>query len=286
MVIGMKNKSLKYGCDIYFSSLGLKYLFFIYCLMLLPFDLLIFVTGTACANSEKLVEYELPQDNTSDSNDSSDQLKRQLWLSDITPAKDEKGMNTSMELSRLIQQIRAIEFTPQEKTPTPVFVPDTVTTTEPNEAAPVTAIPIKKEKTELEPKLPYLPISDKTLQMLRKLSNNPVKIDNPFELSEILFISGNLGEAATFYQEALNRTDQNDPNSAMDRAWFLFQKGNCLRNNDRITAANLYRQLITEYPGSLWAEVAQIQSQFITWCQKDEPQKLIDENKQQKIGIK
>jgi len=252
--------------------------------MLVPFELLSSVTGTTFAGSDAPAEYKLPQDKTTDSNDSSDQLKYQLWKSDITPFKDEKELEASNELNRLIQQVRAIEFTTHQQKPEPLIVPGTITSTEPNKDSSIPVTPKEKKAPAAEPKPPFTPVSEKTLQTLGNLSHNLKTIDNPFKLGEILFLNGNLKEAAVFYQEALNRIDPNETDSAMDRAWLIFQKANCFRNDDKITAANLYGQLVTEYPGSLWAELAQIQSQIIIWYQKEEPQKLIDEINKRDFG--
>jgi len=98
-------------------------------------------------------------------------------------------------------------------------------------------------------------------------------------VGEILFVSGNVKEASIFYSEALNRKDPNDAGSSWDRAWILFQIGNCLRNDDLPEAAKMYRQLLTEYPNSPWADMAQAQSMLIDWYQKEEPVKLIAEVK-------
>ena len=150
---------------------------------------------------------------------------------------------------------------------------------EPNET--VSGIPVQKqeEKQQIKPKLPYEPITDQTMQMLRGLAQHPEKLDNPLELGEILFVSGNLKEASIFYSEALNRKDPNDIGSSWDRVWILFQIGNCLRNDDMPEAVKMYRQLLTEYPNSPWADLAQAQSMLIDWYLKEEPVKLIAEVK-------
>jgi tetratricopeptide (TPR) repeat protein len=191
-----------------------------------------------------------------------------------------------MELNRLIQQVRSIEFAAQQpQQPEPIVVPETVPSTEPNKAPSIPSAPQQAKKASPESKPTFLPVTEKTLQMLRNLSHNFEKIEDPFGLGEILFLNGDLKEAAVFYQEALNRIDPNDSDSAMNRAWLIYQKANCLRNDDQSTAAKLYGQLITEYPNSLWAQLAQIQNQIILWYQKDEPQKLIDEVQKQDLGI-
>jgi TolA-binding protein len=94
-----------------------------------------------------------------------------------------------------------------------------------------------------------------------------------------LFLSGHLPRAAAAYQEALKRTEPNNVVSAKDRCWILFQIGNCLRAADPATAARMYRQLISEYPHSQWAQAAKAQDQLVEWFQKDNPKTLIVDSK-------
>lgn len=250
--------------------------------MLLPFDLLTFVTGTVSANSNELIEYKLPQDSSNVPSESGNQIRLRLLKSDITAVKDEKDPKVKTDLNRLIEQIRAVEIRPQQA-PETVAAPVALPTTEPNNTSVNITVPKKEKKEdaeEIESKPTHTSITEKTLQILRSLTQNPEKIDNCFELGEILFTNGSLKEAAVFYQEALMCTDPNDPVMATDRAWLLFQIGNCLRNEDMDEAAKTYRQLIMEYPNSLWSELAQVQSQFIAWYQTNEPQKLTSKNEQ------
>jgi tetratricopeptide (TPR) repeat protein len=111
--------------------------------------------------------------------------------------------------------------------------------------------------------------------VLRALSKDLEKVDNPFELGETLFLSGNEKEAAVFYTEALGRTEPNDISLSRDRAWVLFQTGNCLRNSDLPAAMKMYTQLITEYANSPWADMAIAQVKVLDWYLKDEPHKLV-----------
>lgn len=249
----------------------------------MPFELFAFFTGTVFAESESLVEYVLPQDDFADPNLSGDLLKQQLWQAEITPVEDTKNPEQKDELKRLIEQIRAIKVSSQEQTSSGQVTPDTTVIAEPNEAPHIKDVP-EIQKKVLSPELPYTPISEETLQKLKNLSQDPRKINNPFELAEILFRNGNYKEAALFYQEALNRTTSNGMKSSVDRAWLIFQAGNCLRNHDMAEAAKMYSRLVTEYPGSIWADIAMIQNQLITWYQKDNPERLISDSKQKKSG--
>ena len=215
---------------------------------------------------------------SSEQADPNSHLQRQLWQAAVSIVKVEQDNRSKDELRRMIEQIRSIEFKPRKQTAKPVVVVGPPTT-EPNEIAPGAAVPKEPKKKETKPKLPYEPITDQTLQILKNASQHPDELDYPFGLAEILYLSGNPKEATVFYREALNRKRPDDPNSAPDRAWLLFQIGNCLRNDDLPTALNMYRQLITEYPDSPWVDMAKTQCQLIALYQKDEPRKLIAECK-------
>ncbi len=210
--------------------------------------------------------------------DPNNHLQRQLWQAAISIAKVEQDNVSKNELKRIIEQIRSIEFKPRKQPPKPVIIVEPPTM-QPNGTAPDTAVPKKPEKKETKPKLPYEPITNQTLQMLRNLSQHPDEVDKPFELAEVLFLNGSLKEATVFYREALNRRSLDDTDSAQDRAWILFQIGSCLRNDDLPTALNIYRQLVMEYPDSLWTDLAKTQCQLIAWYLEDEPRKLIAECK-------
>jgi len=261
----------------------------IFCLL---FSVFCSLTYSAAAVGQKS-----PQSSFITSPDPNSYLGRQLWRAELSIAKGEKDKITKNELKRMIEQIRSIKFEPQKETFEPIVVPKVVLIDEPNEAVSETK---EQEKKEIGPKLPYEPITDQTLQILKNLSQHPDKLNNPFELGETLFLSGNLKEAAIFYREALKRkspdprlrgdkfTPARDPalrepkagvGSARDRAWTLFQIGNCLRNDDPPTAMKMYGQLIIEFPNSPWKELAEARRKLLDWYQKDEPHKLIAEHK-------
>jgi tetratricopeptide (TPR) repeat protein len=279
MEITMKNRDLKHSYNSKLKSsatLGFRLCFWIFCFMFLPLVLLGSLGEISSANSAAEVSQNLLQGTITPKGLNS-QYGQQLWLTGISVAKDQEGTEGKNKLKGLIKQIRSVTFEPQKQTPEPIIIPEEPPVTEPNETLSDTAVPKEEEKRQIETKPPYEPITNQTLQMLKKLSQHPEKMDNPFELGEVLFLSTNLKEAAIFYQEALKRTDANDINSAQDRAWILFQIGNCLRNDDLPVAAKMYGQLITEYPDSPWTELAKAQVKLIDWYQKDEPRKLIAE---------
>ncbi|MBW7990117.1 MAG: hypothetical protein FVQ84_08910 [Planctomycetes bacterium] len=189
----------------------------------------------------------------------------------------EKDKITKNELRRIIVKIRAVNFKPQKEAFESAIVPDVVPIDEPDDA--VSEDAKEQHKKEEEPSLPYGLVTYKTLQTIRNLSQNPGNLHNPFELGETLFLSGYLKEAAIIYQEALIRKSPDDAASARDRAWILFQVGNCLRDDDQLEAIKKYGQLIIEYPNSPWKELADARRTLLDWYLKDEPRKLIAERK-------
>jgi len=220
-------------------------------------------------------------------------IEQQLWQSRISISKDEKDNRSSNELKRIIEQIRSVEFEPLKKTPEPIIKVEAIRTPEPNESLSDSQVATRTKEKGTKFKQPalfgdssqnissmaYVPLSDQTLQSLKNMSQHPEQVDNPFELGEILFLSGYLKESAVFYQEALKRPGKKEAGSVGDKPWILFQIGNCLQNDDQSTAIKMYRQVITEYPDSPWADLAKTMEQLTDWEQKDNPRALIAENR-------
>lgn len=254
----------------------------IICLTLLPFHLLTSLTQIAYAKSATEVSQKLPQSSFSFPKDPNNSRVRQLWRAKISIANGKEDQESKDRLRRTIEQIRSVNLSPQKHIPEPVIGPvqmQVPEVPEPNETPSRTIVPEKEDKKEIESKLPDEMITGRTLQILKNLSERPEELENPFELGEVLFLSGNFGEAAAFYQEALKRKHADDVSSVEDRAWILFQIGNCLRHYDMPTATKTYGQLITEYPNSPWTDLAEAQAKLIDWQQRDEPHKLIAERK-------
>lgn len=204
-------------------------------------------------------------------------LKRQLYRAWISISKGQKDNRSKNELKRIIDQIGTVEFKPKSQTSEPLITLEPVTTTEPDKTLFAAEATEKSEKKEIESKLSYVPVTGRTLQMLRNLSQHPDRLKNPLELAELLFLSGHLKEAVVFYRQALNRWNPDQLSSAQNMPWILFQMGNCLRDDDPPAAMKMYRQLITEYPESPWTDLAKVRDKLIDWYRKDKPRTLIAE---------
>jgi tetratricopeptide (TPR) repeat protein len=252
--------------------------FYIACFTVLSIRLLSSLTGTLYADSTTDDGKKLSQDRVLASSNPTNTSGLELLQAYISVAQGKNNTKSAEQLKQIIEQIRSIEFKPQKQAPEPVVIPENAPAIEPNETVPDEPnMPAQKEKPKPEDKarLPYEPITDQTLQMLRTLAQEPEKLENPLELAETVFASGNEKEASLFYSEALKRKDPNDIGSSSERAWILFQIGNCLRNSDLPAAAKTYQQLLTEYPNSPWTELARARSDLIAWYLKDEPDKLM-----------
>lgn len=202
------------------------------------------------------------------------------------------------ELERMIKLIRSIKFVrrliPPEPAPTEVIpqpAPDVEITRpaqqETSEAARplplpqagqaemVQPAPEPPSDSEKAPALPYQPVKAETIRKLETLRQDGGRIENPAAVARTLFLSGNLEEAAAFYQLALERVGAGQAElDDKDKAWMLFQTGNCLRG-DREVAKKVYQQLMSQYPNSQWCPVADAYVKLIDWYQKDKPLSLI-----------
>jgi len=276
----MRNKIMKNNDDSKLKSrviLSLELWLGTACFMFLSFRLLTSLTGAAYANSAEDNGQRLSQKSFITSIDPKNVRGLELLRSNISIAKGQNDTKSAERLRKIIEQIRSVEFKPQNQPPErSVVVPEKAPVIEPNETETVPDEPVQQEEVkQTKSTLPYEPVTDQTLQMLRTLAQNPEKLDNPLELAEVLFFSGNLKEASMFYSEALKRKDPNDAGSSGDRAWILFQIGNCLWDDDMPAATKMYQRLIIEYPNSPWVEPAKARRDLIAWYLKDEPVKLM-----------
>jgi tetratricopeptide (TPR) repeat protein len=219
--------------------------------------------------------------NLASATDPNSNFKKELLRIELNMPEVEKEEITKSELRKMIEQIRSIDIAISKEVFEPVVVPNEVPKNEPNEpneAALKKDVEekLKKEKVKKQSSSNGM-VSSQTLEILKKLSQDPNNLENPFELGETLFLSGYMKEAVIFYREALKRENPEKANFARNRAWILFQIGNCLRDGDKPEAIKVYGQLITEYPNSPWKELAEVRKALMDWYLKEEPGKLIKE---------
>ncbi len=203
-------------------------------------------------------------------------LARDLWSGRIAAPEAGDDAQTSLALKRLIRQVRGLTL--HDKSPAAPATAASPGTTESPKAttastesvAPAPPEPVPSAAPETTPAL--APKMQKTLEDLRK---NAGRVRDPLEVAELLFLSGRPTDAAAFYEEALRRTSAGGAASAADRAWILFQLGNCLRESNATKAQDTYMKLIAEYPDSPWTEMARASGRLLTWYQSTRPDQLV-----------
>ncbi|MEN6332942.1 MAG: tetratricopeptide repeat protein, partial [Phycisphaerales bacterium] len=174
----------------------------------------------------------------------------------------------SLALKRLIRQVRAVKFANKETGP--VFTApgesQPLDASSESEAGPASAA--KPAATASVAADPSASVPSKTQKTLEMLQQNPGQVRDPLDMAELLFLSGRPAEAAPFYAKALDQINKVDPSYDADRAWILFQLGNCLRETDSARAQDAYMKLVSEYPNSPWTELAKAHGRLLPWYQK------------------
>jgi len=259
-----------------------------------------FATNFASAVKDELSQISPPP---------AEQLEHQLWQNRISPlsqpSADSPAVSSSAlsslpkglsnrkmdDLKKAIEQIRSIEagpprdelVEPQQPAQQPSDTSPAITP-EPNTNPPAEPPVVSIVEPETQPSpapgqspTPDRRISDRTVQMIDELLKDANHITNPLELAEVLFRGGRAGTAGLYYKQALATIAADDPNMADERAWILFQIGNCLKYDDPNTARQSYAELIRTYPDSPWAEAAKAGHNLIDWEQQEQPRKLIQD---------
>jgi len=186
--------------------------------------------------------------------------------------------NAKNELQKLINKINSAKFISQKTTAPKKEKNRIQPPPDKNEPTQNAGEKQKPENTTKTP-LPDNQIAPETLQMIEESSRRNQQIKNPLELAEILYLSNNFKKAAELYQMALKQINDNTEADAQQKAWILFQLGNCLKHSDKQKAIQFYRKLITQFPDSIWTQTAKSREKITDWYLKAQPEKLISENK-------
>jgi len=260
------------------------------------------ITISAAANFTARSDEQLPRNGLSNPAKPDSRAIRQLQLAEVAAPKSRKESAEKKRLQQIIEDVRSVEFKSSEKTSGPAagLEPALTDSNRPEEAGPgvVQESPVdspaanyqmqtpaaagpsggaRQEQAggELEAAVTYEPVTEQTLQIIADTLQQPDQLNNPFELGEVLFLSNHLRQAAVLYRQALNRIEPSQTDLSDERAWILFQTGNCLRNIEPQAAMKMYSQLITEYPESPWTGPAKVRNKLLDWYQKDKPKSLL-----------
>jgi len=209
-------------------------------------------------------------------------LARRLWQNRISAFDPNEDAETRNALRHLIQQVHSVTFADNAAEPT--FSPSLEPTIKTESAVAETTDTMLSRQEQpvatapLPPVESVTPLPTQTLAQLEDLLADPAQVDAPLEMAELLFLSGRATKAAVFYEKALAQIPTGDLANAEDRAWILFQLGNCLRETDQTKAKDTYMKLITQYPNSPWTELAKAHGRLISWYQNAKPQLLLPQD--------
>ena len=180
--------------------------------------------------------------------------RRDLWRCNIQPPA---GKEDSAGLAEALQRLKSVRFRKKS---------DLFTEAEDSSSQPTSRPTSQPAATTTQP----VRIDPEILARLKKLP--PGSVTDPAALADTLFLGGYLESAAFFYEMALeNETD------AEEKAWLLFQAGNCYRKLDPPAAVRTYGKLLAEHPDSIWCSTANAPSRIIAWRKENNLDDLIAE---------
>ncbi|MFC1765969.1 tol-pal system YbgF family protein, partial [Planctomycetota bacterium] len=196
-------------------------------------------------------------------------ITQKLWKS-RTGAPQKTSDASQEDLAALIAKLRGVQYRPpttasaQPATPASVDANSmaAAAVTEPNQAmqpvihpAAVVAVPVPTSGI----------LSAETLAMLKAWPQTSQDGDQALRFAELLFTCGYIEQAITFYEHAVHNLDPNAPLFEDNKAWALYQWGNCMRETEPVRAKQAYQQLNTEFPTSPWAPLAAVEYDLSDW---------------------
>jgi len=161
------------------------------------------------------------------------------------------------DLKRAVEHIRAMRLR-QKGSGEPATAPRPAAT-QPS-SAPAGAPSGQAGKTEL--------LTPELLKQMMRLP--PAEVVDPVALADALFLIGRLQVAFRFYGLALKTEKVPE-----ERAWLLYQMGNCRRQHDAAEARKIYQRLVAEHPGCPWNPLATVQDHLAEWYVVNKPRALI-----------
>jgi hypothetical protein len=198
-------------------------------------------------------------------------LSQKLWSSRIVVPDTDQDAEDSLALKRLIRQVQSVKFGGKNTGPTFTAPDESQPAPQSFETDPSPATAAESTSLTAAAADPSTSLPNKVQKTLDMLQQNPNQVREPLEMAELLFLSGRPAEAAPFYAKALGQISRVDPSYDADRAWVLFQLGNCLRETDTSKAQETYMKLVSEYPESPWTELAKAHGRLLAWYQKSRP---------------
>ncbi len=209
-----------------------------------------------------------------------EEAKRRILQDRITSLGQDTDGVSKIELRKVLEQIRLVEFRTAERPADSVTATEKATADKPDEAKSAQQGLETQVSEKLEPQIEQSRaevLSEQILQIFNDVSGDLSRLENPVELAEILYLGGRLKEAGIVYREALNRIDSEGADAFGEKAWILFQLGNCLRDEDPAEARKFYREMISQCPECPWVDLAKAEDELLGWFEKEKPKALLEE---------
>jgi tetratricopeptide (TPR) repeat protein len=208
-------------------------------------------------------------------------IARRVWRERIEAPVSPRG-NDPSDLQSLIERLRSAQFKPQPSE-TPVSVDDanalpmrplpaeqpTVAVSTPRMEPPPLPIPILTA--------PAGPLSVQTLTQIESMTDQPMEAELALQLADVLYQGQHRDRATSFYRLAVDTLDPNAPLAQENRAWALFQLGNCLREKAPAEAKLAYQRLASAYPSSPWAQLATMWHDLADWYWREQPLETLEQ---------
>jgi tetratricopeptide (TPR) repeat protein len=199
---------------------------------------------------------------------STNENSQKLWETTIAVA-DENDVQNTANLQQAIEKIKSLKFEQSQ----------IVQQAQPEQVE----IVAEPEKTQPAPvELPAPVVVDNnifkndvnlTTDALANIENHVNEVETPYEMAETLFHAGHLKQAAAYYKQALKSGSYES--RPQDKAWIIFQIGNCLKESAPAEAAKFYARLLSEYPDSTWTKMANKYNELLTLQMQNKPYELM-----------
>jgi tetratricopeptide (TPR) repeat protein len=200
---------------------------------------------------------------------------QKLWETTIAVA-DENDVQNTANLQQAIENIKSLKF--EQSQSAQQAQPEQTETVQQSAAAPES-----EEIQDVPAELAAPAVIDNnniaqndgnsTADALAGIENRINEVETPYEMAEILFHAGRLNQAAAYYKQALKSGSYET--RPQDKAWIIFQLGNCLKESNPAEAVKFYARLLSEYPDSTWTKMAVKYNELLNLQMKNKPYELI-----------
>jgi len=203
--------------------------------------------------------------------------KDDLLKTSISSVTADSDSPNKQMLGRLIEQISSVKLHPkpkknqsqsqqQDESKEPAGNTKETTETAKIEPPPAQENPQQQSTQTLNPEI---------VKRLEQIIEQSGTTNEPQLLADMLYQTGHYELAAYFYELAIG----SDPGDT-DKAWLMMQKAVCLCDGSPAQALQIYKNLVSQYPASLWVELAKNRQDLIGWLETQQPKKLIEQCRQ------